>query len=308
MRILLTGASGFLGRHLLQLLRARHELFPVRAPGQIQTNEKITWIDLDLSSCLDRAALPEKIDCIVHLAQSRRYREFPTGVADVFQVNVASTVSLLDYGVQAGAKSFVFASSGSIYDPSPHPVPETMPVSPTNFYPASKYAAETLIRPYQAHLKVCILRLFTLYGPGQRGMLIANLIERIDRGESVTIEGYQGGLRLTPTYVTDAAEVFAAAIDGSWSGLINVAGSEVLSIAQIAEDIGLSLGRSPSFQRRSGVSSSLIPNLQRLRALYDITSFHTFEDGLERMIAGYRSGGGAGRSKLPVFRSGDSDS
>ena len=70
---------------------------------------------VDLSSDWKISELPTKIDVIYHLAQSDKFRDFPAGAPDVFQVNINSTAKLLDYAKKTGVKSFIYASSGGVY-------------------------------------------------------------------------------------------------------------------------------------------------------------------------------------------------
>ena len=88
--ILMTGAAGLLGSHLVPVLEA--EDADVIAAGRDM---------IDLSRPLDRTKLPAKIDAVVYLAQSSRFRECPEGAEDVFQVNTAQVLAMLDYARRA---------------------------------------------------------------------------------------------------------------------------------------------------------------------------------------------------------------
>ena len=114
MRVLVTGANGFVGRRLLETHSGGHELVALaRTRGPELPG--VEWIEHDLVEPLADARLPDRIDAVIHLAQSRRYREFPEGARDVFEVNTRSTFELLEYARRAGARSFVFASTGGVY-------------------------------------------------------------------------------------------------------------------------------------------------------------------------------------------------
>ena len=115
MKILVTGGSGLIGRHLIERLAPRHEVVsvgrtpPTGRPGRAR------------AAGPDEApgrASPSGLDAVVHLAQSERYREFPEGAEDVFGVNVQSTFGLLEHARRSGARSFVLASTGGLYGPA----------------------------------------------------------------------------------------------------------------------------------------------------------------------------------------------
>src|ERR1700688_1883265 len=114
MRILVTGATGFLGRHLLPLMNG-HEIFALaRHPASSSMDGPwVNWIEADLSREVDVHRLPSKMDAIIHLAQSSRFRDFPGGAGDVFAVNVAAPSALMQWAVTAGVSRAVFASTGT---------------------------------------------------------------------------------------------------------------------------------------------------------------------------------------------------
>ncbi|WYX13204.1 NAD(P)-dependent oxidoreductase [Achromobacter xylosoxidans] len=163
-RILLTGATGFVGRHLVQQLVAGHEVLALsRREVPELTRLGVRCVLADLGANADLAAvLPASgVDRIIHLAQSDGYRDFPGSAMDMFQVNVASTAALLDYAAKSGVKGFVLASTGSVYEPYAKPMDEASAQAPESHYARTKLAAELLAQSYSKLFNVCALRLFS---------------------------------------------------------------------------------------------------------------------------------------------------
>jgi UDP-glucose 4-epimerase len=287
MRILVTGATGFLGRHLLPLL-VEHDVFALaRQPVTSTTNRSsVSWIEADLSKGIEVRSLPAKMDAIIHLAQSSRFREFPGGAQDVFAVNVSAPSTLLNWAATAGVSRAVFASSGTVYEPFVEPLREDAAVNPHGYYGASKLAAENLTLAYQTQMAVSQLRLFFLYGPSQSGMMISRLINTIRSGGAVTLPREGDGIRLSPTFVEDAASIFRQACNESWRGVWNVASPETTSFHGLAKLIGKIAGISPLITRSEASSPApIVPDLEKLATKVDLSTFHTLEDGLKRTMA-----------------------
>ena len=284
MRVLVTGANGFIGRRLLETYAGDHELLALaRTPGPDLAG--VEWITRDLREPLDAAGLPDRIDAVIHLAQSRRYRDFPEGVRDVFEVNTRSTLDLLEYARRAGAQSFVFTSSGGVYGNGDAPFAETDPAVPLSFYFSSKYSAELMIANYQPFFNSVVLRLFFVYGPGQDRMLIPTLIDRVTNDEVVTVEG-ELGLRINPIYVDDAVRVFQPALHFSGAGLFNVAGDEAVTIKDLAKLIGDVAGRRPKIKHtQSDSAGDLLGDNTKMRDSLGIVPEVSLRDGLARTVA-----------------------
>lgn len=282
MTVVVTGGTGFLGAALLDLLGARaEEVVALVRPGAAPPDVSgVRWVEQDLAAPL-AAALPERADAIVHLAQSRRYREFPEGALDVQAVNVTMTVELLDYARRAGAQTFVHASSGAVYASGPEPVRETDVPSPSNFYAASKLAGEIAVEPFRTLLRAHILRFFFIYGPGQRNMFIPGVLARIRDGGDVTLAG-DDGIRVNPVYVGDAARAVAATLELSDSATLNIAGPDVVSLRQIAETGGRLVDREPSFAH-TDPQPDLVASIDRMRATVGAPEV-AFEEGLRRTV------------------------
>jgi UDP-glucose 4-epimerase len=290
MRVVVTGATGFIGRHLTSMLGPIHEIYAVHRDNEDMPVQAVS-VKLDLSKSFDVRLLPERVDAVIHLAQSQHYREFPIGIADVFAVNVASTVSLLQYAVGAGARQFILASTGSVYAPGLHQMSENAVTAPSSFYSASKLAAEYLAHPFSDRLAINCLRLFFPYGPGQSGRLVSDLIDRVANGRAVTLQGSTDGLLFNPTYVDDIVAVIHLALKDAWSGTFNIAAPRTLSIRQAATEIGDALGREPRFESVGGEApQSLLPDLSRLGDRFDLDRFITFREGIGRTISVSRVG------------------
>lgn len=242
-RIVVTGGSGLLGSHLLPLLKGR----------QVTVFNRD---DFDLSGQPDGSALPEKVDAVVCLAQSRRFREFPDGATDIFSVNTAQVLGMLDYARRAGAKSFVFTSSGGVYGSGDHPFTEEDPLAPAGelgFYLTTKLCAEAVVREFAPFMNIAVLRPFFIYGAGQlRSMLMPRLVDKVRAGRPVQLQG-QEGIKINPIHALDAALAVKAAMGLQGLEIVNVAGPEVLTLRRICEIIGRRLGIEPVFDANLSV-------------------------------------------------------
>jgi UDP-glucose 4-epimerase len=246
MRVLVTGGGGFLASALLPRLVASHEVLATHKPDSAPTAvEGVEWLPMDLSLPLTDA-LPPAIDAVVHLAQSRRYREFPEGAVDMYEINAAATVRLLDYTRRAGGRTFTYASSGSVYARSSDPVSESDEPGPPEFYATTKLAGERVVEQFRGVLLAHAARPFFIYGPNQPMMMIRGLVTRVKEHQDVTLAG-PDGIHINPIFVDDAADAVIATLDLEQSHTLNLAGPDVVSVREIAELAGGLLNETPSF-------------------------------------------------------------
>jgi nucleoside-diphosphate-sugar epimerase len=289
MRLLVTGATGFIGRHLVPRLTRRHEVHAVVRDAS-RLDPSASAVVADLTRPLDVGLLPARADVVIHLAQANV--PFPSGADALFAVNTAATAKLLEYARTAGARQFVLASSGDVYGARPEPCRETDAVAPQGFYAATKYASELLLQAYEEFLAPCTLRLFHPYGRGAN-RLIARLADRIARGEPIALNRHDQP-RISPTYIDDVIGAFERVIDSSYGGVMNVCGAEVVSIRELADAIGAVLGRGPLYETSDREAGDVIGDNTRMRQALGVPSLTPLHDGLRLAFAGARRPAGGG--------------
>ncbi len=284
MKILVTGANGFIGRHLVSRLLRRHDVFAVvRDSRQILSSDGISLIVMNLSRQLDTSILPTQIDVIIHLAQANV--PFPEAANELFAVNTSAVQQLLDYGRRVGARQFILASTGDVYGERFEPCKETDSVAPANYYAVTKYAAEMLVRSYSTYLHPCIVRIFRPYGPGQSNRLIPNLANRI-RQEKIVRLHKDDCPHMTPVFIDDVIIAFERAIDPSYYGTVNLAGDRVVSIRELAEEIGRVLERRPIFEETGEKSADMMADNDLMKQVFGRWDMVTLTDGLSRTLKG----------------------
>lgn len=227
MTVVVTGAGGLIGRVLVDRLAGDHEVWAISRATPPASHPRVRAIAADLAMPQVPAGLPDRADVVVHLVQSSGYRDFPAQALDIFNVNVGSTARLLDWSRAAGIRQFIVASSGGVDGGGSR-----------SYYAASKLSAEALARCYSSEFGVLLLRFHFVYGRHQRrSMLVPRLIDTIKSGNPVPLAGADGP-RLNPIYVDDAVRAIELAIERQVSGLIPIAGPDVVSVRQMSEIIG----------------------------------------------------------------------
>ena len=294
MRVLVTGASGYLASHLTPRLLAsgRHVLAwggPHWQP--MSTDDHLQVAAVDLASVDGQLPEAQPVDAVIWLAQGRGHRQFPQSATDLSAVNLLGLTRVLDWARRAGAERFVYASTANVYAPSFESLTEESPVEASGFYAATKLAGEQLLRGYASFFSTQTLRIFGVYGPGQREMLVRQLIDRVTCGEPVVLQpAAQGvtdeGLRWTPCHAHDAAEAIVRLLDAPPDcDVINLAGSETVSIAGVARAIGGCLGIEPHFSvATESRRLDLVADNQRLRELMPDHHFITLAEALPEIL------------------------
>ena len=285
MRILITGAAGFIGSHLAQRLSPGNQLFLLDrndAPVKIENAE---WLCHDLTKRLLPEQLPQAIDVIFHFAESSRYHDFPSAALEIFQLNTFCPLQLLEYGRVAGASKFFYASTGNVYDEHKEKFRETDKVSGMrSFYALSKFQGEGLVRAYSSYMSTGIFRFFAVYGPGQKRRLISTLVEKVLTSQPIQIYGKQG-IRLNPIYIDDAVEVMAKAVSLDESVVLNVGGIEELSILQMSKAIGEVACIGPRFEHLPDRGDAdLVGEVGRMMEVLDFRPGTMFDEGVRRIL------------------------
>lgn len=284
MKVLVTGGTGFVGRHLVPELARNHDVTCIvrRPPGEVDLGgARAIEADLTDPGFIDR--LPRDVDVVVHLAQA--YLPFPERAADLFLVNAGSTHWLAEYARSTGVARFVFASSGSVYRPAREPLGEEAATVPPAYHPTTKLIAEMILGQYRAYFSLAILRLFAPYGPDQVDRLIPRMFETIRAGTPVTLS--RGGEpRINPIYIDDLVSIFTQAIEDTRSYVVNVAGPQPASIRELAEMIGALVDREPIFSDRDGdVPGDFVADTGLMRSLFSVDELVPIERGLRSVVA-----------------------
>jgi UDP-glucose 4-epimerase len=283
MRVLVTGATGFVASRLLPALAERgDEAFALgHDPERIPVLDGVEPLVVDLTQPLP--SLPA-VDAVVHLAQANV--PFPEGADRLFAVNTGSTVGLLEHARTCGADQFVVASSASVYGFGEAPFTEDDVPLATDFYSATKLAAERFVRAYDEHLRsTAVLRLVAPYGPGQTRRLLPALVERVRSGRPVTLNA-GGRPRMNPIYVDDVVGVIVRALESDAHLLLNVAGDGAWSIADLADLIGDAVGVAPVFEEGAGgAAGDLVAVNERMKRELELPGLVPLADGIRRTVA-----------------------
>jgi UDP-glucose 4-epimerase len=304
MKAWVTGGAGFLGSHIAEaLVRAGHEIAVV--------DDFSTGLEANLAAVAGRARVArlalqdpaltvllanEKPEVIFHLAGDAlvsRSVEDPRGDCER---NLLATLALLESvrSVHPAAR-ILFASTGAVYgEKAERPFQETDGVWPISPYGVAKLAAERYCFAY-AHtygLRTCSLRLFSVYGPRQTKQVVYDLIRKLHANPAeLTLFG-DGSQERDFSHALNIVDAFLlAAKRAEFHGeVFNVAGDEIVTIRQLAEQLCVLMGSQAelrfSGQRRPGDSQRWVADTTRLRAL-GYAPRVSLSDGLRDTIEWY---------------------
>jgi dTDP-glucose 4,6-dehydratase len=307
MRVLITGAAGFLGSHLTdRFLADGHEVvgldnFITGHPDNIAhlaSEPRYEFVQHNISTY---TYVKGPLDGVLHFASPASpidYLELPI---PTLKVGALGTHNALGLAKGKGARFFLASTSEVYGDPLVHPQPETYwgnvnPVGPRGVYDESKRFAEALTMAYHRYhgIDTRIVRIFNTYGPRMRprdGRVVSNFIVQALRNEPITLYG-NGSQTRSFCYVSDEVEgIYRLFLHGDHDPT-NIGNPDEYSVRQLAEMVRELTGTSaPLVERPLPEDDPKVrkPDITRARAMLDWEPKVGIREGLERAIAYFAS-------------------
>jgi Nucleoside-diphosphate-sugar epimerases len=312
--ILVTGAAGFVGSHLVDRLLAEeckviavddfNDFYsPALKRENVRPHLACSGYTLAEGDIRDRQFLASvfadsKIDAVVHLAARAGVRPSLEQPVLYQEVNVAGTQNIFECCRNFKVKKCIFASSSSVYGinrkvPFAEDDPIFNPISP---YAATKAAGELLAHVY-SHLydmQILCLRLFTVYGPRQRPDLAIHKFTRLMSEEKAIPVFGDGSTRRDYTYVGDivAGIVAALAYDRSRYEVINLGNSDTVSLSRLIATLEAVLGKPALINRlpeQPGDVPQTFADIGKAGNLLGFRPHTPFEDGIKNFVEWYQN-------------------
>lgn len=313
MRILITGAAGFLGSHLSEkLLLEGHSVigmdnFLTGDPqnlAHLTTNENFSFIRHDVSNFI---FVPGKLDAVLHFASpASPNKDSPYGYPNL-PIQTMKAGALGTHNALGVAKAnnaiFLLASTSEIYgDPKEHPQKESYwghvdPTGPRSMYDEAKRFAEALTMSYHRFhsINTRIVRIFNTYGPRMRlddGRVIPNFIQQALRNEPLTIYG-EGTQTRSFCYVDDLIDGIYRLLLSDIHEPVNIGNPVEMSVLELAKKINeiinnpagiiikddMRLGDDPERRR---------PDISKAKTLLDWEPEYSLTQGLSKTIPYFR--------------------
>lgn len=303
--VLVTGAGGFIGSHLVEGLVGLGAR--VRAldhqPREAQANlaaviDRIDYVQRSLGEDSPLDDVVGGCDYVFHLAANASVPLSAEQPALDFELNVGGTYRVMEALRRTGAGRLIFPSTASVYgEPVRDPMDESHPLRPQSPYAGSKLAAEFLLDAYARcygfdHVRA---RLFSTFGPRQRKYVMFDLLEKLRRDpRRLEILGTGRQMR-TYSYVADTVQALLhlGAHPDARGEVFNIGGEQPLSIRELAELIVETIGIEPPEMVFTGQSwpgdvQRLIGDWSRLRGL-GYRPAVGLREGLRRLVEWHRS-------------------
>ena len=314
-----TGAAGFIGSHLVDLLLERghtvvglDSLDPAYSPAQKRANvaaaerhPEFRLVVDDLRRA-DLAALFAEAHTVFHLAARAGVQDsWQEGVTDTWEVNVGGTQAVLEAALVAGVGRVVLASSSSVYGETAAPGGPRI-VNPISPYGASKAACEHLAGVY-AHrgLEIVTLRYFTVFGPRQRPDMAMHRMFEATRPQGSTFRRRGSGKQTREfTFVRDVAEATTAAatVSSAVGMTFDIGGGVRPSLNDVIAAVGAVTGTGVRFRtvtRPAGDPQATAADTDPARRLLGWRPVTPLRRGLIEQAAWHRQRWTSGSDRAP---------
>jgi nucleoside-diphosphate-sugar epimerase len=287
-RVLITGASGFTGQHLLRHLS--HHGYDTYGLSRNATGEKQHNGNLTSPAALQQAIDKVKPDYIVHLAA---ITFVPHGdVAGIYQINLLGTLNLLEavLAVAPAVDKVVIASTSNVYGNVDRvTIDESVCPAPVSHYANSKLAMEYLARTYMDRLPIMITRPFNYTGTGQAGHFLIPKIVSHYRDKRASIELGNLDVIRDISDVRFVVEVYRRLLESDAAGeTVNICSGRPLRLLQVIEIMNeiagynITVKTNPEFVRANDIKR-LIGSNSRLTALIGEPPDYSIRDTLSSM-------------------------
>ncbi|MEA2421422.1 MAG: UDP-glucose 4-epimerase, partial [Thermoleophilaceae bacterium] len=244
LRVLVTGGSGFIGSHVVDVLRARGHV-PVNFDRIESPHHEPGSVETILGEATDSDALAtamEGCDAVIHLAAMADVNDVQKDPEGAELANSRATLAVLEAARRAEVRRVVYGSTIWVYSdvPETNVCERTLLAHPAHLYTATKLAGEMYCRSYAELYGVdyTVLRFGIPYGPRARGAtVLAAFTEKALRGEPLTVAG-SGDQTRRFVYVEDLADGVVRGLEpGAANRIFNLTGSETTTILEIAQAV-----------------------------------------------------------------------
>lgn len=306
MRIVVSGAAGFIGSHLCErLLAEEHTVIALdnfltgsaRNLAHLESRSGFRFIEHDVTTPIP---VDDAVDCVLHLASPASPKDYLEHPIETLDVGSAGTRQMLQLAHRNDARFLLTSTSESYGDPLVHPQVETYwghvnPVGPRSCYDESKRFAEALTMAYhRTHgVRSNIARIFNTFGPRMKlddGRVVPAFVDQALRGEPMTVFG-DGSQTRSFCYVSDLVDGLYRLMQSDERYPVNLGNPREMTILQFAEQIRDLVGARSEIvfkplpqddpkQRR--------PDISKAKRLLGWEPHVSLEDGLKQTIEYFR--------------------